>query len=144
MGLSLEEFMEQITCPKCSDEMDRWKTKSVILDHCNSCKGLWFDEGELTRHFASIGGNISEDDLRADRTTTLLCPRCTSAPLSIGRLASVEVETCEQCHGLFLDLGEVHELLGVVIKASQSEEASTAGFDNFALGLYIGSNLKAD
>ena len=136
--------MEQIACPKCSRTMDQWESRGVTLDFCNSCKGLWFDEGELTRHFANSGSKISEDDLKAARGTSLSCPRCKSDPLVVARLGGVSVDTCNQCHGIFLDLGEVHELLGVVNRASHQGEAALAGFDNFALGLCIGANLRGE
>ena len=134
--------MEQIACPKCSHLMDQWESRGVALDHCNSCKGLWFDEGELTRHFANTGSKISENDLKMARDTSLICPRCKPKRLSMARFAGVEVDTCDQCRGIFLDLGEVHELLGVVNRASHEGKATTGGFDDFALGLYIGAHLK--
>ena len=133
--------MDQISCPKCKCAMDRWESLGVLLDHCNSCKGLWFDEGELTKHFANSGSVISEHDLAGVRDTPLSCPRCSPKLLSVARFATVEVDTCGQCHGIFLDLGEVHELLGVVHRSRAEGEASTSGFDNFALGLFIGANL---
>ena len=133
--------MEQIDCPKCSQAMERWESKGVCLDHCSSCKGLWFDEGELTRHFANTGNEISEGDLKAAGGTSLRCPRCKSNSLLMARLASVEVDICEQCRGIFLDFGEVHELLGAINKTSLEKKSGVAGFDSFALGLYIGSQL---
>lgn len=133
----------KIKCPKCSQVMDAWESRGVELDHCNSCKGLWFDQGELTRHFLNSGSRISERDLEADRETPLCCPRCEAGRLTGAHLASVPVDTCRRCHGIFLDLGEVHELMGAIARAESAGDPRTAGFDNFALGLYIGANLGA-
>mgnify|MGYP000654505730 FL=1 len=37
-------------CPKCNSDMQELKIETlygqVIIDQCNSCKGLWFDNGE--------------------------------------------------------------------------------------------------
>lgn len=134
--------MEEMVCPKCSQTMSLWESKGVGLDHCNSCKGLWFDEGELTRHLANSGSDISEKDLKTAGGTSRRCPRCKSNSLLRGRLASVEVDTCERCRGIFLDLGEVHELLGAMSKTGLKSRSSKAGFDSFALGLYLGSHLE--
>ena len=133
--------MAQIKCPKCSRIMEQWESRGVALDHCNSCKGLWFDEGELTRHFANSGCKISERELKADRETPFSCPRCRAGSLIEAQLASVPVDTCKRCHGIFLDLGEVHELMGAISRAKYASDPTTASFDNFALGLYIGANL---
>lgn len=135
--------MAEIKCPKCSHIMDQWESRGVALDHCNSCKGLWFDQGELTRHFLNSGSRISERDLEADRETPFSCPRCQEGHLIEAHLASVPVDTCKRCHGIFLDLGEVHQLMGAITRAESASDPKTAGFDNFALGLYIGANLGA-
>ena len=135
--------MAEMKCPKCSNIMDQWESRGVALDHCNSCKGLWFDQGELTRHFLNSGSRISEQDLEANRETPFSCPRCQAGHLIEAHLASVPVDTCKRCHGIFLDLGEVHELMGAITRASSASDPKTASFDNFALGLYIGANLGA-
>ena len=135
--------MARIDCPKCRGGMREWESRGVTLDHCESCKGLWFDEGELTRHFANLGSAVSEEHLEANRQTRLSCPRCDGARLIEAELGSVRVETCQRCHGIFLDLGEVHELLGAINRERYADDRSTIGFDNFALGLFIGANLGA-
>ena len=84
-----------------------------------------------------------EPQPEADRETPFSCPRCQTGHLIEAHLASVPVDTCKRCHGIFLDLGEVHELMGAITRASSASDPKTAGFDNFALGLYIGANLGA-
>jgi Zn-finger nucleic acid-binding protein len=134
--------MAETLCPRCARSMHRWEAGGVVLDHCGSCKGLWFDQGELTRHFANLGNKVSESELAAATPTSWKCPRCAAQPLVTARLSSIEVDACERCRGMFLELGEVHQLLGALNRARYEGDPAVAGFDNFALGLYIGANLR--
>ena len=34
-------------CPKCGMELVEIDYKSIRLDKCTSCNGLWFDQGEV-------------------------------------------------------------------------------------------------
>jgi Zn-finger nucleic acid-binding protein len=133
--------MPAIDCPKCRRPLSPWSAKGVTLDHCASCKGLWFDRAELSQHFANLGTRVSEADLERHHETQLLCPRCEDVRLLEATLDQVSVETCPSCHGIFLDLGEVHEIVGALHRAEYARDPATAGFDDFALGLYIGSQL---
>jgi Zn-finger nucleic acid-binding protein len=36
-----------LECPACNRPMERNKQKSVTLDVCGRCKGVWFDVGEI-------------------------------------------------------------------------------------------------
>jgi Zn-finger nucleic acid-binding protein len=136
--------MPQLICPKCEVSMHEWTSNGVTLDHCRECKGLWFDKGELSRHFANLGATVSEDDLQANRETHSKCPRCAGGPMIEARLDDVPVDACTRCHGVFLDLGEVHELMGAINRAENPASAETTGFDNFTLGLFIGANIGRD
>jgi Zn-finger nucleic acid-binding protein len=123
--------------------MYEWTSSGVQLDHCNSCKGLWFDQGELTQHFANLGCEIVETDLKAGQPTEFSCPRCTDALLTNAELGGVAVETCPACRGIFLDLGEVPELLGAISRSDAESSAEASSFDNFALGLYMGLQIRS-
>jgi Zn-finger nucleic acid-binding protein len=109
-----------------------------------SCRGLWFDQGELTQHFANLGSEIVEAELKTGHATALSCPRCRDTRLTLAELDSVAVETCPQCRGIFLDLGEIHELLGAINRSGDGIGPETSGFENFALGLYIGAKIRSD
>ena len=41
--------------------MREWSHGGVTLDHCNRCKGLWFDANELNRHFANLRARPPEE-----------------------------------------------------------------------------------
>jgi Zn-finger nucleic acid-binding protein len=124
--------------------MRGWSSSGVELDHCTSCGGLWFDQGELTQHFANLGSEIVEADLKAGQTTELDCPRCRDTQLTLAELGGVAVETCSRCRGIFLDLGEIRELLGAINRTRGDLGPETSSFENFALGLYIGAKIQSD
>jgi Zn-finger nucleic acid-binding protein len=133
--------MSETLCPKCTTPMNTWTSKGVTLDHCQRCQGLWFDEGELSRHIRNMGGDIRECEPRDGHVTPYPCPRCRGNHLVEGVLQSVRVDSCPRCRGLFLDLGEVHELLGAIHRAEYTSDPRVAGLDNLALGLFIGAGL---
>jgi Zn-finger nucleic acid-binding protein len=125
--------------------MRNWTSHGVTLDHCDSCKGLWFDAGELTQHLANLRSGSPEPCLVPAGATGLDCPRCRTFKLERVRYGTIEVDRCKNCRGLFLDVGELHELLGAFarprLEAEGDREASH--FDNFGLGLYVGMQLHS-
>jgi len=125
-------------CPKCAKPMAPWAPDKVELDHCPECRGLWFDADELTQHLAAISGETVDARPEAGAETPYVCPRCADRRLREARLLGVRVESCPGCDGIFLDLGEVHELLGALSSPERATGSSLAGFDHFALGLLVG------
>lgn len=132
--------MNPIDCPKCGKAMSRWCPADVEIDHCSHCKGLWFDANELSRHLSNIGSRHLDQQPQQGAVTTLDCPRCAGQKLLGAFLMDVAVESCPKCQGIFLDLGEVHELLGALNPPERASDpkSSLSGFDNFALGLFVG------
>jgi hypothetical protein len=45
-------------------------------------------------------------------TTEMTCPKC-GAPMRTHRRNGVTIEQCTKCHGIFLDRGELEQLIGV-------------------------------
>ena len=126
-------------CPKCAKPMVTWAPGAVELDHCSGCRGLWFDADELVEHLADISGETVEAHPDAGSQTSYRCPKCADQSLREAYLLDVRVESCPGCDGIFLDLGEVHELLGALSAPERSAAGSSlAGFDHFALGLFVG------
>jgi Zn-finger nucleic acid-binding protein len=109
----------KLACPKCGTTMGHKVIGKVLVDHCPSCAGMWFDEGELQQGIA--GGATSElkrlsaeqaVDAAVDRQQAD-CPRCSEALQRIptpGR-PDVHVDACHVCGGVWYDGGEVADLL---------------------------------
>ena len=41
-------------CPQCEETMDKVLYNGVLIDRCNSCKMLLFDNGELAKYFRYV------------------------------------------------------------------------------------------
>jgi len=39
--------LHYMRCPKCGDELNEISFKSIKIDKCPSCEGIWLDGGEL-------------------------------------------------------------------------------------------------
>ena len=59
-------------CPKCKGELREIdSSEGVKLDFCGSCKGLWFDAGEVADYF-----ELAQDipDLKRAKATATSSP----------------------------------------------------------------------
>ncbi|HEX5064522.1 MAG TPA: zf-TFIIB domain-containing protein [Myxococcota bacterium] len=139
--MSAREAVLQLLCPKCALHMHVWESNGLTLDHCHNCKGLWFDAGELSRHLARSGADLDETELELAEATSLPCPRCPGMRLAHARESGVTLDVCPRCRGIFLDVGEVHELLGAIRRSDFAGDPAVAHLGNLALGLYIAARL---
>lgn len=73
-------------CPKCLTLLDEiYTAEGVVVDFCPSCKGTWYDKGELL-FFSKRPGRLKpllEGPLLAPKPSLLPCPRC-QTPLEAG------------------------------------------------------------
>lgn len=113
-----------LQCPKCTKPLKKLSLEAELeLEHCSSCKGYWLDQGELAR---SAGAEEDFPDyalsMASDREVPFKCPRCESIkllrvpyhPQRADLKNFLYVDTCPNCHGIWLDakeLGEVREAL---------------------------------
>jgi len=107
-----------IACPTCAQKLTHYSALGVTIDGCkDGCGGIWFDSGELDR-FEDLGERPPFEVLRLkknseviiDRSKTRTCPRCVNQPLSVRLLEEtlgLEVDSCMNCAGTWLDLGEL-------------------------------------
>lgn len=106
-----------IDCPKCGTALESKTLGTIPVDQCPSCQGIWFDEKELqsvlTRSHDLHRGlhrSTGEPSLNQKRGT---CPRDKSGMLrafsSTGE--RVVLDMCPDCHGLWLDGGELDRLI---------------------------------
>lgn len=99
-----------VNCPRCLSLLDEiYAPEGVLVDFCRSCKGSWYDKGELL--FLSKRprqlGPLLERPLISPRPSEFRCPRC-QAPMEAGGLGSPDllVDRCPTCGGLWLDAKE--------------------------------------
>lgn len=107
----------RLPCPACSNNLTEVRHGNVLLDECPVCQGIWLDKGELealadkTHELpARLLKPRSKTALRVRPEGTRPCPRCSR--LLQGQLVrGVRLDLCPDCRGLWLDQGELNQLL---------------------------------
>ena len=110
-------------CPICKKiSLQQFKLKHVLIDKCPKCKGIWLDGGELFEIqdvvekfgdkyldiFIDQGIITSENQIR-----DIDCPKC-KISLRIQRAGKDKqtlIDRCPKCRGIWLDSGEIFEVL---------------------------------
>jgi Zn-finger nucleic acid-binding protein len=106
----------------------------IIIDQCEKCGGIWFDEAELFRAKQGEAEKIEMLDTGILRTlstiedSTLLCPRDDSA---MARFTDkyfprdIVLVRCPSCHGIWLNRGmftKYQQFRQELIRAKQSPQ----------------------
>jgi Zn-finger nucleic acid-binding protein len=100
-------------CPRDQTELKEEQLHGIEVDHCPTCNGRWLDHHELDELEA---GKATEEERRgmiqyAQRESELPCPVCGELMLAFNyRAYNIELDSCEQEHGFWLDAGEVGEV----------------------------------
>jgi Zn-finger nucleic acid-binding protein len=104
-------------CPRCKVELQTEKYEGIDVDRCPSCNGRWLDYPELDELEATVA---SEDERRAQivyspRPSDLTCPKCGKRMTAFDyRAYNLELDTCEDQHGFWLDAGEEGRVRDIV------------------------------
>jgi Zn-finger nucleic acid-binding protein len=108
-------------CPVCRYDMIVVEYHNIELDYCNSCKGVWFDSGELELLLKSQGLEERKaflDDIinfqeAASVEKKRNCPICgrKMKKAAIGGQPEILIDACRDKHGLWFDGGEVAQLI---------------------------------
>ncbi len=102
-------------CPTCqTDTMNELRQEGVDLDFCATCKGIWFDQGEMAFYVETSADVPALDDaLGAAADTARPCPCCEGVHLKEVRYlpdAPLLIDVCPSCRGVFLEKGELPHL----------------------------------
>ena len=98
-------------CPKCDVGLFILKFRSVEVDYCNHCRGVWLDAGELE---ALAGGplpGLQQQNGVVPPGKKHLCPRCDTPLHEITAPGTLTLDRCPQGHGLWFDVDELQQLL---------------------------------
>ena len=92
----------------------------TALDFCGSCKGMWFDAGEVA-DFAGLGRDLPDlvIALLQRKPTEFPCPVCEDESLveiKYARFVNLLLDYCLECKGLYFDAGEVRSLQRVAVE----------------------------
>lgn len=107
------------TCPGCRVAL----AAETPVAWCSGCKGVWVSEAELEERVRVVRG-MDEFNLAmvfgpgyaSGAQAIRPCPSCRQ-PLRHATLGDIEVDRCDQKHGIWFDAGELESVL----------TASTAG-----------------
>jgi Zn-finger nucleic acid-binding protein len=109
--------VDRVACPNCGNPLeqhaiDRLYGRSLTIDVCAECQGLWFDEGEVLqsspRGTLTLFRIISERQQRTARRplgARLQCPRCAirlSLVVDQQRATRFQYYRCPRSHGRFM------------------------------------------
>lgn len=113
-------------CPKCHADMQEQKvlTQSgkVVIDKCDRCAGLWFDQGEaeaLKDEWTSVSLDDGDENIGKiyNEINQIDCPRCLKPMASVNdpKQSHIQYEVCKK-HGVFMDAGEFSDYRKLTMK----------------------------
>lgn len=110
------ESNRQITCPKCQAPMESVVFRSVEIDRCTQCKGLWFDAAEkeeLKAYAGSEAIDVGDERLgkQYNEVDRIDCPVCHTQMIRMVDMEQPHIwyESCPVCYGTFFDAGEFRD-----------------------------------
>ena len=131
-----------LKCPRDGTELLIEHHHDIEVDHCPECNGRWLDHHELDLLEATVAAH--EDQRRATieyakRPSELDCPTCGKRMRAFNyRAYDVEIDTCEDEHGFWLDAGEegrVRDIIEERVKGLARARDAAAGWGRFLSGL---------
>ncbi len=104
-------------CPVCSIPLIVVERNEIELDYCISCKGIWFDAGELALLSEALDlsvniPNIMDYSVVDVKEHVRKCPRCSKVMDKVQmENMTVVLDRCPLGEGLWFDEGELGRLL---------------------------------
>ena len=106
-----------MNCPKCKSEMEIVSIHEIEVDRCKSCKGIWFDQHELSdAKKMEDSGPIDIGDSKVgkeqNKNDLIICPKCSTKMIRMvdAQQSHIWFEHCVTCSGNFFDAGEFKDL----------------------------------
>ena len=105
-------------CPKCDVALFILHFRSVEVEYCDRCRGVWLDAGELETLMTVTGATPADPLLEfhsrvveEPQRTKHLCPRCDRSLEEITIEGQLTLDRCPRGHGLWFDADELRQLL---------------------------------
>ena len=121
-------------CPRDGTELAVEQHQGIEVDRCPQCNGFWLDHHELDQMEATVAPDEGQRRATveyAKRPSELTCPACDKQMRSFNyRAYNLEIDTCEEQHGFWLDAGEegkvrdiMEERVRGLARSASAEEA---------------------
>jgi len=129
-------------CPRCQQPMrefnygykkeDDYASTDIVINSCLPCKTVWLDSGEINairfaRKIPIPVVNETHSKGQITSTQTLLCPHCKTQKLTQINKEGIEIEFCPKCLGLWLDHGELYQLMETSFQETKEEMTPSPG-----------------
>jgi len=124
-------------CPRDSTDLVEEHMHGIEVDHCPTCNGRWLDHHELDELEAT---RADEQERRAtiqyaQRESELNCPVCGERMSAFNyRAYDLEIDTCVQEHGFWLDAGEdgrIHDIIDERVRGLERSSSAEAAWGHF-------------
>ena len=115
-------------CPVCSNELRYITYKSVGLDICTNCNGIWLSNGDIADYARALidSGKIKGQKIELFKSRDVdwtsqeykMCPRCNLAMKTFNYAAdsNVFLDKCPQCGGIWADSAEAVQIASYLIE----------------------------
>lgn len=131
-----------MNCPRDDTELTVEHHHGIEVDRCPACNGRWLDHAELDQLEATVP-STEEERLAtiqySRRASDLNCPKCGKQMTVFNyRAYGVEMDTCDEQHGFWLDSGEegrVRDIIEERVQGLQRASNAEAAWDRFLDGL---------
>ncbi len=117
-------------CPDCKVDLRTEELLGVRLDVCPECAGIYFDDGEMVKlkesgddAFAEVDSAVHPDEKfePSGRDEKRMCPSCRTPMHEYVYLytSSVKLDSCPECHGTWVEHGELEAMQRTLDEESQ-------------------------
>lgn len=128
--------MSDRECPHCweplAEEQREVFGPDVTVDVCPECDGEFLDEGEIKRLTGDRDlHELLTEYLAREAESELVCPACgglmDAEMIDVeDQEGEVEVDVCHDCHGIWLDDGELAKLQEAAVDVDELDDEKLA------------------
>jgi Zn-finger nucleic acid-binding protein len=121
-----------MVCPSCKQALIVLELDQVEIDYCLSCGGIWLDAGELGLILHGRPDANEPPLFGAGTHGSRRCPMCREK-MNVAKLpkSGVEIDFCGRRHGLWLDKGELQQVID-----TEADDARVSKLRDFCAKLF--------
>ena len=134
----------RMNCPACGNNLNPYPAGAITVDVCaGGCGGIWFDAFELQKMDETrepVPPDLlklhKEANVHTDPTAKRRCPKCEGIVMSrhfFSAAKKVEVDSCPNCGGYWLDAGELAAIRQETAAAQTRKQATETRLAQAAL-----------